>query len=373
MIKQKEKLSKKFPELLTQVAHYYIEEARLHKAVKTVGKLLNKFPDDINGLLLIAMIQEKQGQFDEAESSYRNVIEIDPKNIRAITRLANLEELRPDTSDYWKRNLFLVDPLSPLVKGLRITEKIEEIAVDETVSADGESEDLANAEPPIEEEQIPLDADLLQGIEGIYDSAGIDTMQKPDVIDISLQKEEVIPAEDTVETAADSIEDASSDTDSTIEPEDELGDSAAAVSKAPSQDEYIETTPPPALESDTLELDSGGIQELDIPGTEELDELPPEPEPVGEKYTPFPSEVDELQRVYREIKEHPTENPLPASPTQPNEIKTVTLAEIYAAQGSYAKALEIYNALPDDEKPPHEYRIQELEAKLKEQQNQNNS
>lgn len=333
MIKEKEKSAKKHPELLVQVAHYYVEEGSLSRAIKTVKKFQKKFPDDIAGMLLIAMIQEKQGQFDEAESSYRNVIEIDPKNIRAIIRLANLEELRPDPSDYWKRNLLIADPLSPLVKDFKMTKKPKKTIMDEAV-------------PPDE-------TDLLKDAEDIRDSAALETPQQPDEVEVFEKEEQMVPADDSTEISAEpSIED--------------------EIPETPGNDQYTETESTTILESDTTEQDGAETREPEIAEADELQELPPLPESADVKYTPSSAEVNELQRIYREIEEHQSDRRPMDIDQQAQAIHTTTLAEIFASQGNYKKAIEIYNALPENVKAPHQYRIQELEVKLNEQQNQDN-
>jgi tetratricopeptide (TPR) repeat protein len=80
--------------------------------------------------------------------------------------------------------------------------------------------------------------------------------------------------------------------------------------------------------------------------------------------TPPSIDLDEFQRVYKEIDDNQIHKRTIPEMSFDGVIPSATLAEIYAGQGNIQRALEIYFALPDEELQNHADRIKELSAIL---------
>ena len=267
------------------------------------------------------MIQEEKGDTDAAESTYRDVLDYDPNNIRAVNRLAKLEEKKSAPSDYWKKSLLRLDPLSPMVADMIPAFEIEE-AVEDSDFYQGEGAP-DEAEVPAAEETILEEEETTS-----EDESEIPTEEEPPPEEISEPEREYPEQQIDEEEAAPGPE---------VEQVDSL--------ELPDEDEGVDLFPADGAEDEPIERPS-----------------------AGEGYAPTGAEINELERVYREIEGHRSEKEPSTASLHAKGVNTVTLAELFATQGNYEKALEIYNTLSEEEKAPHEYRIQELEKKLKEGQ-----
>ncbi len=108
------KLANKCPALLGQITYEFLNEGNTVQALKTLKRYQKKYPEDTSGLLLKGMIQEELGEYEEAKDIYHQVIEIDPRNLKALTRLAEIQRLETPNEDSWRKELLTYDPLSAL-------------------------------------------------------------------------------------------------------------------------------------------------------------------------------------------------------------------------------------------------------------------
>ena len=514
MIKTLTKLSKKYPIITDELAHAYLDGDSTDKAFKIIHKFLKQYPDSVTGLIVCALAHEEVGEEEEAETLYRQVLELEPRNIRAITRMAALESDNSEESDYWKKSLAAVDPLSPWiqavevpVKGRRdiddpepeaesfeeesaaaplpeaeVTEKvyeerssnefyedIDEIADAETGEAVAEKMPEPEYRAPVEEELADvgtLETELSQPIaeeeaaelpteEAAADDNLAEEFEMPEIdvkyqepddlsdkllndlaalegeetpidvepsafpdeteteliakdepiveieseeTDISVeevqeeiepdaeseyQPDEIQPAEtetdiDTVVTAEDLSEIATEpepepveepETESAIDREEEIAEPAilTAETDIPKEETGVEITEPvTSLESETQfsEDDLSDMKEDSIASIPSAEDEYPERIDEAETgdYAPSADEISELQKVYQEIDEHSNSKQINNKEEIQRDIQTITLAEIYAKQGSYEEALVIYNALPEDVKIQYMDEIQRLES-----------
>ena len=332
--------------------------------MKMVERYLKKFPFNVNGKLLMGMIQEEKGDTDAAESTYRDVLDYGPNNIRAVNRLAKLEEKKSAPSDYWKKSLLRLDPLSPIVADMipafEIEEEVEEASEEADTGAD------------IEQEQIPPEVETNSADEGVIADEGV-TVDEAAVEDSDFYQGEGAPDEAEVPAAEETMleeEDTTAEDESDIQVEEPPPEEISEPEREYPERQIAEkeAAPGPEVEQvDTLELPDDG-EGVDLFPADEAEDEPIEPPPSGEGYAPTEAEINELERVYREIEEHHSEKEPSTASLHAKGVNTVTLAELFATQGNYEKALEIYNTLPEEEKAPHEYRMRELEKKLKERQ-----
>jgi len=316
MIKILEKTAKRHPILLDELAHLYLDSGWTEKAMKTVDKHLKKFPDSVTGMLVKALIHEEQGEFVESENLYREILNREPRNIRAITRLAVLENDKSDASDYWKKCLAAVDPLCPWIQAVKVRSKTPVIGKpiglrEESLSAPLDQRAATSQTEP----QVPEPAESVQK----------PPIEPPESLEQPPESEPVSLTESDQQLEKDLQE---------LEKEDIAGQPHADDKADP---ETMEKTP------------------------ESLD-TPPEQEILSDdSFAPSASEISELQRVYQEITENTAAKTGSADTISQKNFNTVTIARLYAEQGNIDKALTIFNALPEDIKAQYFDEIQRLE------------
>jgi len=143
------KMAKKHPAVYKELANHFIENGEFRKAKKALMQYINEYPDDHSGLIVKGLLEEKQMHYDDAEKIYRVILNADPRNIRALSRLVNLENMKRSPSDFWKKRLLQVDPLSPLVKELPDkTAPASQLPTSEPVKEDQAVEKLLSPEKP---------------------------------------------------------------------------------------------------------------------------------------------------------------------------------------------------------------------------------
>ena len=414
MIKTLQKSAKKYPVLLDELAHAYLEGGLTDKAFKIIEKHLKNHPQSLTGLLVKGLAYEDVGENEDAELLYREIIDLDPKNIRAITRLASLENDRKDSSDYWMKMLAALDPLCPWIQAVEVPDKkekadhevdavrgwkneVEEEAVSTTETSEiGETagltfeEDLTfeeGEELSVGEVETPLEEDLTdsnekpeipQEEEQVLDGDGSpeDEVDLDDQFDERLLKDlEELEAEepavdepigfDEKKIRPDEVTDVLKDLEVEEDIEDEIG-SPEKISLSEMMEDVRHKDETGAAEqkeevisasetSDGVETDS--LEPEAEPVAEEAEELPIE-EDDGD-YSPSPTEMSELQKVYREITES-TETKGTGKEDKTKNLNTITLARLYREQGDYARALEVYQALPETTQIKYEAEIREL-------------
>ena len=462
MIKTLTKLSKKHPIIKDELAHAHLDGGFTDKAFKEIRKFLKQYPDSVTGLIVCALAHEEVGEEDKAEILYRQVLELEPRNIRAITRMAALESDNAEESDYWKKSLAAIDPLSPWIQAVEVPAKgskdidypvrdreyleaesavapvpeaeISEVVpedrasneyyeeIDKTADAetgeaiaeempeteipepveeeldDSGTEETVMSQPPAEEEAAELPAEetdagdrlaeefempeidvkyqepddlsdkllsdlaALEGEEIPIDAEPVSVLEEAETesntedetpVDIEAETTEIdvdvesgAPVEDTTETETEPEPEA----EPKIEAEQEIEESPAVIdgTDTPAEEDGAEITAP----ADSIESKQSASDGY----PEQTDEA------EGEEYAPSADEISELQKVYMEIDEHSNSKPINDEEQAARDIQTITLAEIYAKQGSYTKALVIYNALPEDVKIQYMDEIQRLES-----------
>jgi thioredoxin-like negative regulator of GroEL len=112
------------------------------------------------------------------------------------------------------------------------------------------------------------------------------------------------------------------------------------------------------------------VSALEIKDEIEVQELKSEEENISVSPTSA-EEIEELRKVYREINLEAEK--IPSSQRKKGAIYTATIAELYVKQNNISRALEIYNAMPEEERSKKLPRIQELQSKLQDIQSENSS
>jgi|GEM_PF-1669634 len=366
MIKQLEKYSRKYPVLLDELAHLYLDSGWTQKAMKTVDKHLKKCPESVTGMLVKALIHEEKGEFSEAENLYREILNREPRNIRAITRLAMLENDKSDSTDYWKKSLAAVDPLCPWIQAVKV--KVKTTLIDRPVglreegyiseeSAAVKTEDIEKSPEESQLDSIAPGTEMVKADETLpapeNAPPGVPPRSEENVSDSyndfdqkllkdleELEKDSTLDAAATTEIKSDSI-------DGTMEASSE------------SNKDVVEANNSNEMEIDQLESTLKSLE------TTLGAEPPVEKE---EEFAPSTVEISELQRVYQEITQNTDKQTTPEAAISQQKLNTVTLARLYVNQGNLDKALEIFFSLPDEIRFQYVEEIQKLEELL----NQNN-
>lgn len=320
-------LSKKYPALLCELAHSYLDEGRQEKAMKTIERYLDKYPDETCGLLVKGLVEEYLGEDKESEVTYRHIIDLDSKCRRALVRLNSLERNSGSASDYWKKSLFIVDPLSPIAKN--ILNSRDWTAPDAPASVEAENEQPVPVQTP-EEESASLDT---VEIEEEKADSGPET-----------DEESILTEQDEVDGL---IQQSSKSFEEISEPAGEVGAPSTAVDAGKSSPE--EEMKPDTHSEVVDEIDNGGL--LDATDDRESDSggQPDEGYRLPERLDRS-DELRELAQVYQEIRNHGKNDEPNLKRRNEKEIQTGTLGELYAAQGQDKKAMKIFNLLPEKER-----------------------
>ena len=362
MIKTLEKNAKKYPILLDELAHAYLEGGLGDKAFKIIEKHLKKYPKNVTGLLVKALAHEDVGEAEEAERLYREIIDLEPNNIRAITRLASLEDDKSDASDYWKKMLAAVDPLCPWIQAVEVKGKKEE-SIDEMDTAKGwresfeeeavgasdatEGGESVSAEP-VQEGDISLDEEI--GLDDQFDERLLKDLEE-------LEADEAAGEESTGREDEERL----MEEETAIPDEIDLDDAILEEAELPDETALSDLTEDAIAEEDALIEESETLISADETETmvdvSESEELPPV-EDNGD-YSPSPAEMSELQKVYQEITDN-SETKGTGSADRTKNLNTVTLARLYKEQGDFARALEVYQALPEETQTECQTEIDEL-------------
>ena len=263
------------PILLSELAYSYYEAGFIKDAQKAIKKFLKKFPEDSSGHLIYGLIRENEGDFGEAKNSYRKAVEINDNNIRAVARLAQIEELEEEENREWQQRLTFVDPFSHLT---------------------GLAQDLDESELP--EQDIP---------QGIQDE------KEPEITDVppdfeAAYRKELKEAEGTAEEDTEKLEDSEKVLEGFDELEEEL-QKELEEDKEPTSDEIIEQPPEePEVKEETAVAEE--IEEEEI-GAEET-AVDPDDEKIE-------ATLEELRRELASEKKESTSEDITEPVTEPEE------------------------------------------------------
>lgn len=372
MIKQLEKLAKKNPVLLDELAHAYLESGMTAKADKLVDKYLAKYPKSVTGLMVKALAQEAMGEFEKAEALFREVLALEPRNIRAVSRLAFLENDKKNPSDYWKKNLASIDPLNPWIQAVRVPRKPAEPANDR-FSENVEPARIQTPSPAAElkteeaEEVKPEVAAAIEDSDKV--TSGHVTSVSQNFSDGGKGFLEPLAFNDRLLKDLEELE----RDDFTIAPEGVSKGSDKEISDAPAESIPVESSAdfPVELQSkavtelepsdETVEQSNGTVKKDTDISAEELEALLAESPEVEIRTTPVD---EELEKVYQEINVSSGERRNIDAFKSSGVLKTATIAQIYIQQGKLQEALDIFNSLPDGQRDEHLEEIQWLQKRL---------
>ncbi len=340
--------------LFARLADVYLKMGRVEEAIQLCESGIKKYPYYVTGHLILGKCYMANKMFDEAEKEFKRVLLFDPRHLAAHKLYGDLmlEMGWEKTCEMSYKKILQIDPLDQVARS-RVGEYVlqgedrQETPYPRTATpnADVELEAMSPvSETPDEEELL-----FTEGEPVLEEKTG--GLTEPPAPDIDAQKEEEFSS---------ILDDIFKD-----EVVQEETETRSAVSPTPE-----------AVESDLIEQLQMGAE----PYVAEPEKHEPEPtteEPfadledlTSQPYSPEPALPTQEASPPPEPTPAPTPTPPRKKPTR-EKIVTPTLGEIYAAQGQYAKAIEVFERLlakhPDN--PSYAQKIEMLKQKLEEAKN----
>lgn len=355
-----EEYLEKYPDSLmfARLADAYLQTNKLDKAVELCENGIRKHPYYVTGHFVLGKCYFAKKQFEEAEKEFKRVLLFDPKYLAAHKYYGDvMKEIGwENTSSMSYKKILQIDPLDEVARSMAGEYIIESEKVPESREASSEKGEDKEAVDTIE--PLPV---------------------SPEEEDLLFEEESEQPQESEPDQ---------------FDPEEQIDDRKAeeysSLLDDIFKDEVVEETPsePPQQEQPKQEeedifkdLDESPESYLaDLDFEEEAEEKPESPpqrdEPPAFDDVEPPQEQKSKSMPFDFAPEPETKESQPSSPSpepeqkksQKNKIVTPTLGEIYAAQGQYAKAIDVFETLlkkhPDNEF--YSKKITELQQKLAE-------
>lgn len=355
-----EEYIERYPDSLmfARLADAYLKTNRVDKAVELCEQGIRKHPYYVTGHFVLGKCYLAKKEFEQAEKEFKRVLLFDPKYLAAHKYYGDvMKEIGwENTSSMSYKKILQIDPLDEVARSMAGEYILESEKTPETAEPEkdqGHDKDPVDAIEPMpvspEEEDLLFEGEELkeedvqqpEPEEQIDDrqaeeySSLLDDIFKDEVVE---EEKEAPPPEAQEEDIFKDLEETETTSDSS--PESYFSDLDFPEGPA---DKAQEGEPP-------------AFDDVEPPSEQETQSMPfdfaPEPEPEEEKPSP--------------PKEQPREPE--TKKTQKNKIVTPTLGEIYAAQGQYAKAIDVFETLLKKH-PENEFyskKITELQQKLAE-------
>ena len=356
--------------IFTHLAEAYRKAGELERAREVLSLGLDQHPDYSSAHVVLARVLRDQGEDESAIAEFRRVLELDGHNLVALRALGDMARdagRMTEAREHYRR-LLEVEPSDSDVR-----ERLEELDRATEGAPAGTTAEAAFDEPAAAPafDNAPLDA--LDEPAGETFSAEEPGAMAPgmgdalETFDLPPLEPETVEAE-TVEAEtfeAETFEAAPLEAE-TFEPAPLDGGGADAMGLDALSDEPM--TDLPGLE------DAPGDQPEPLPGLDDEPGAEPEPLPglpplegedagwveggAGEETASFP------EPAWITPDDGEDEPPLPPGDSGEPAVHTETIAQIYARQGLYDRAAEVYRQLlrerPDD--PALRSRLEEMEA-----------
>jgi tetratricopeptide (TPR) repeat protein len=294
------------PRLFARLADSYREKGDLDKAIEVLRRGLEDNPNYITARIILAACFTDKGEYNEALGEYEHILKLDPFHTAAAKKLGLLLVYmgRPEEAKVFIENYL---------------------------------------------EEVPDDTDMSSLLLKLEDDASQD---RTEISENTGQKAETFDTE-----VEESLQQTEAPDGSIVEPDQEI--------EKPDQEEKENNQEAKAPDQDIVEPDrveETAAQEMDEPDQEayepeqEMQEQDPE-ENSEDKETEEPEQSLEVENVTEDQEQQNKQ-----IPGQESElIATMTLAEIYASQGFYEKAIDIYQKVLSRE-PSNEIARKRIEA-----------
>ena len=315
--------------VFTHLAEAYRKAGRLERAREILAEGLERHPDYPSAHVVFGRVLSDQGHTDEADAEFRRVLELDSHNMVALRALADSADERGDREaarSYYER-------LADLEPSEEVRERLRQLS---------EPEEELEGRP----EHEPGPEGMVTGYgtsEATGEWAGAPA-EEPDATRGAGGEED---AETTVWEAQGDLE-PSHESDAAFVPGGSLehGEPAVDAEEAERQDEEL------------LDLEGTlGYGEPEEPegseGSEDFERAEPEGAVPGQQLERSVPWSTELADEGRAEEESPEEGPPEEPVADEGSVTTETIAQVYARQGLYDRAADVYRQLlrgrPDDE------------------------
>lgn len=388
--------------MFARLADAYLRMGRVEDAKRLCEEGVREHPYYVTGHVMLGKCHLARGEHDAAEKQFKRALLLDPKYLAAHKYYGDLmKEIGwIKTFEMSYRKILQIDPLDQSARAMLgdvdLTQEVrleeEEIAEDyvEPEEAEGTPEDMIDAgikEPLREsaEKKGERGAEELSDKQEEKFSGILDDIFKDEIMDEDIVREEHEDVDSLKEYSEKLSVAETPEFPLAVEPEEETR-SAEPPSSAETPSAEAKAEEDEAASGNDFELeemieeaaeDKPDLEELDLdeviqPRTtpdrktvepEEEEEERQEDETRGEREEPASRDREGLEMGPAEIDEEP-----PPKVESRGSLVTPTLGEIYAAQGQYAKALEVYHTLSEREpdNPNYHKKIEQLEKKLAE-------
>lgn len=403
-----EKLEQRFNEKPEQwfaaLADAYRKAGDLDRALEIVEQWIDQRPNYTSGLIVLGRVRVDRKEDEEAAKAFEKVLSIDGENIIAVKSLSEICQRAGDEAGVrrWLGRLLEIDPLNEeaqeallaLTPGEEAPPAVEapeaKAPAEAGVGLGLEPTDLSEAAPP--EPAAPVEAvggELV--IEKTADEGSEATIEMG-AVEVEPPAADATPTEPAQEPPAEAPEQEAPvppEAPAPAPPEPaaaETGDEGLEL--APFDDELAWGTGErisraitgedveQAVHAHEESLDSvahaiPGLEEAEVPGvgTEEREEFEGEPEEGEVGVGEAARTSGDLELIMPEDvtpKEELVEPAAPEAAQEPQPVVTETMAELYAKQGFFEEARDVYRKLvaerPDE--PQLAARLRELEAKV---------
>lgn len=354
--------------LFARLADVYLHQDRVDQAIQVCEEGIKKHPYYATGHFVLGKSYMAKKLFEQAEKEFKRVLLFDPKFLAAHKLYGDLmKEIGwENTCEMSYKKILQIDPLDEHARSVVGEYILEGEQRSESKAASGASMPDDTSARPESESGAGVDLDAVSPISV--------SAEEEDMLfdETEVSTEEVIKAQAPAETKeATGIDDAEAEEFSFILDDifkDEVVE--GGTEKKPSAPESTETStengaaneePDPFL-ADLQMPPETAYQPPAKPEIRQVSEPPaePEPDPFEDIFKePLSGPGPESQAKPVPPEPYPQSPPVPTKKKKGDKIVTPTLGEIYAAQGQYSKALDVFETLIKKH-PDNEFYIQKI-------------
>ncbi|OQX60656.1 hypothetical protein B5M50_00510 [candidate division KSB1 bacterium 4484_219] len=285
--------------LFARLADLYLKKKQLAEAIKICAEGVQKHPQYVNGHFVLGKCYFEDGQLDQAEREFNRVLLYDPEHLGALHYQAKIMKAHSWNNAYliWLRRILEIDPLDTHAQAL-----IEEY--EKQTAAEEEKVTPAELEPETTLEEVASPEPSEQEVKEIFGQ--FEEAEKTDEKVESLTDEEKV-----ISAIQEKVEEFEQEEEQEDEVEEEQEAKMIEEGEEEAEEEKVSEKP---VEAEKAELETEETkEETKIEEEEKPKEEPPPP------------------KAQAQVRKEP--------------IVTPTLGEIYAAQGHFDKAIEVYEIL----------------------------
>lgn len=342
--------------IFARLADVYLKMDKVETAAELCEEGIKKHPYYATGHFVLGKCYLAKKQYELAEKEFKRVLLFDPKFLAAHKYYGDLmKEIGwENTCETSYKKILQIDPLDEVARSIAGEYILEGSDLEEQTDSfeppipdmKAEADKIAPMSVSPEEEEMLFEADeapedteqKISEIEGQVAQIDEEKAEEFSYILDDIFKDEVV--EEEKDASPPSIDEESSD-DTMVDFQDDPESYLAQLRI----DEEEDTPPPKTKPPDLTEFRESEFQsesEPDIPPNiqSDLEEFFPDFGSSNFQESDFPESTFKEQAEQR-----PSPKPVKRKKNRGDKIVTPTLGEIYAAQGQYAKAIDVFETL----------------------------